>query len=293
MPPRKHQHASLWRQVDICNSEALAEAVRQFSPEVVLHFGARTDLEGRRIGDYEANIKGVEALIASLSVLPALKRVVFASSRLVCRIGYQPLHEADYCPSTPYGESKVIGEQLVRSRTASIPAPWLIVRPTSIWGPWFEEPYKTFFMSVIKGRYVHPGKEPIYKSFGYVGNTVHQIQRLLEAPAADVSERTFYLADYPPIEVGRLAEAIQQAAGTARIRRVPPGVLRLAAGVGDVLKYLGMQNPPLTSFRLDNLLTPMVHDLESLSRIVGDLPYSMEEGVRHTVDWLRSRGEIR
>ena len=44
---------------------------------------------------------------------------------------------------------------------------------------------------------------------------------------------------------------------------------------------------------MNNLLTPMVHDLAPLEKIVGPLPYSMDAGVAETVKWLRSQGEMR
>ena len=28
---------------------------------------------------------------------------------------------------------------------------WIIVRPTSIWGPWFDVPYKNLFDAILKG----------------------------------------------------------------------------------------------------------------------------------------------
>jgi nucleoside-diphosphate-sugar epimerase len=167
-----------------------------------------------------------------------------------------------------------------------------LVRPTSIWGPWFDVPYKTFFLSIARNRYVNVRGQVVDKSFGYVGNTVHEIERLMSAPADRVSGRTFYLADYPPINVGEMAEEIRQRLGAPPLRTVPRAILDPAAKAGDVLKRLGWRNPPLTTFRLDNLVTEMVFDLAPLQEIVGDLPYSMEEGVRLTTDWLRARGEV-
>ena len=89
-----------------------------------------------------------------------------------------------------------------------------------------------------------------------------------------------------------MANIIQHELGVAPIKTVNTSILRSAAWVGDCLKAFGWRNPPLTSFRLSNLLTPMVHDLTPLQAIVGELPYSMEEGVRITVDWLRAQGEV-
>ena len=165
------------------------------------HLAARTDLGGATLADYAANTRGVENLIDAASSSATIRRVMFASSRLVCKIGYQPAADDDYCPSTVYGESKAIGERVVRARAASAAWDWIIVRPTSIWGPWFGVPYRVFFDAVARGRYVHPRGRRIAKSFGYVGNTVHQLLALASAPSADLHARTLYLADYPPIDV--------------------------------------------------------------------------------------------
>lgn len=291
-PPRNPAQRPYWKNVDLLDSANLYRALHEFEPDVILHMGARTDFDGVCLSDFAANTVGVENLLAAIEGVGSLRRIIFASSRLVCRIGYQPKNETDYCPSTVYGESKMLGERLVRDAGNRIPCPWIIVRPTSIWGPWFEEPYKTFFLAIARGRYVHPGSRQILKSFGFVGNTVHELQGLLEAPADLVSGRTLYLADYPPIDVAVMANAIQQELRARPIRTVSVGLLRLAGWGGDCIKTLGWRHPPLTSFRLNNLLTPMVHDLEPLQAVVGALPHSMEEGVRITVDWLRTQGEI-
>jgi nucleoside-diphosphate-sugar epimerase len=290
--PRNRAHQEFWRFADLLDGESLQSLIRDFDPMVIIHMAARTDLDGSSIDDYAANTIGVANLIAAAAGAPSLQRIIFASSRLVCRIGYTPKDEFDYCPTTPYGQSKVIGEKLAREAFAQLRCVGLIVRPTSIWGPWFEVPYKTFFLTIARGRYVHPGKATILKSFGFVWNTVHELDRLMVAPADVVAGRTFYLADYPAIDVAVWANSIQRALRVAPIKRVGIGTLRAAGWVGDCLKACGWKNPPLTSFRLDNLLTPMVHDLAPLQAVVGQLPCSMEEGVRVTVEWLRAQGEV-
>jgi len=290
--PRNATHEKYWYKSDVTDRSSLTAFVRDFSPEFIVHMAARTDLDGRSVDAYRANTLGVQNLLAAIEGMPSLQRVIFASSRLVCRIGYQPRDEFDYCPSTRYGESKVIGEKIVRDAASRIPCPWLIVRPTSIWGPWFDIPYKTFFLSIAKRRYVHPGSGQILKSFGFVSNTVHELQSLLDAPATAVCGKTFYLADWPPVDVAGMANSIQRALSIPPIKTVNHRVLRVAARLGDALKVVGLQDPPLTSFRLNNLLTPMVHDLEPLRAIVGELPYTMDMGVSITIDWLRARREL-
>ncbi len=290
--PRNIAHEKFWRKVDLLDLSELEKTIRAFDPEYIYHMAARTDLDGKSLDSYAANTIGVSNLIRSASGLSNLRRIIFASSRLVCKIDYQPKDEFDCCPTTFYGESKVVGENIVRESKA-IPCSWIIVRPTSIWGPWFDIPYKTFFLTIARGHYVHPGNRTIEKSFGFIGNSVYQLQKLMSAPADKVNGKTFFLEDYPPINVREMAEFICETMGVATIRTAPLAALKIGAMVGDILKLTGWKNPPLTSFRLNNLLTNMVYDSAELEALVGELPYTMRQGIAETVEWMRVRGEIK
>jgi nucleoside-diphosphate-sugar epimerase len=286
--PRDPKHAKYWRRVDLLDRATMVATFAAYKPNLVLHLGARTDLdENLDMRGYAANIDGVANVIEAVRQAGSVERTLFASSRLVVEIGYTPKSEVDYKPSTLYGESKVQGEKLVRQAADSF-GPWTIVRPTSIWGPWFDVPYKQFFESIEKGTYVHPGRHNPRKSYGYVGNTVYQIERILEAPVEKVNGRTLWLADYPPLHLRDWADKIQRALGAKPIRTAPLPLLKLAAAAGDVAKVVGWNNPPLTSFRLNNLITEMVYDTSELENVVGPLPYSTEQGVDITTGWLRT-----
>lgn len=287
LPPRCAAHSALWTRADLTDRAALIAHFTAFQPEYVYHLGARTDMHGTALSEYRANTDGTSHLIdAANAVSHSLRRVIFASSRMVCPIGYQPSSPLDYRPPNPYGESKVVGERLVRA--AKLNCEWLLVRPTSIWGPWFGVPYRDFFDAVSRGRYVHPKGRRIRKSFGFVGNTVFQLQQLMQAPAAAVHQQMFYLADYEPIEVREWGGMIARAFGVSAIREVPIGLLRAGARCGDVVQALGWKNVPLTSFRLDNLLTEMLHDTATLEAVCGPLPHGVTDAVSRTVTWMRT-----
>ena len=100
--------------------------------------------------------------------LSCLKKIIITSSMLVCKGGYQPLNQVDYKPNTIYGESKVITEKIVWDNLPN--CDWAIIRPTSIWGPWFSVPYRNFFEMIISKKYFHIGDEACTKTYGYVGN---------------------------------------------------------------------------------------------------------------------------
>jgi len=286
--PRNKTHNEYWIEGDILDFTALKVSVENYDPDYIVHLAARTDLDGATVDDYPANIEGVSNVIDSLQVSKSLKRVLFASSRLVCKIGYQPESEDDYKPTTAYGESKVLGEKIVRDRARDIPCPWMIFRPTSIWGPWFDVPYKDFFMMILNGRYVHPSGKRIRKSFGYVGNSVFMIDKFLACDANFIHGKTLYLTDYPELEVKEWASLIATKSGNKPPRDVPYFILKLAAVCGDGLKVCGWKNPPLTSFRLENLLTEMLHDTKEVKGICGKLPFNLETGVDATLEWINN-----
>ncbi len=284
-PPRNPANAGVHRPVDICDRAALQAAFDDFRPDAVIHLAARTDLLGSGLGDYAANIEGTAALLAVLETQAQLVRTLYASSMLVCRLGYQPATPTDYAPNTAYGASKVEAEKLVR---AADPGRQRIVlcRPTSIWGPWFGEPYRNFFDAVVGGYYIHPDGASTRRSYGYVENAVAQIDALMAAAPAALGDEVYHLADYAPVDIGHWADMIAAASGRRRPLRVPLALLRLAARAGDGLKALGWARPPLTSFRLGNMVTDAVLDTGPMQALCPQLPVGIAEGVARTVAWM-------
>lgn len=289
--PRNKAHREFWKECDILDYPLLDRIVKGFQPTHVVHLAAKTGLSRKNIREFAANIDGVSNLIKSLKQVSCIERAIFTSSLLVCEMGYVPQSDTDYRPTTLYGQSKVEGEKIVRS-AGNLPFNWVIVRPISVWGPWQEEPYINFFKSVARNFYFHIGSGHYRRSMGYVENMVCQFHKLLLAAPEKVNKQTFYLGDDKPVDIYNLAHEIKTILGTADIYHMPLWAARLAAAIGDVLKMLGCQRFPLTSFRLKNIRTEYVFDLSAVMEITGSLPYDFKTSVRRTVEWMRSCGEI-
>lgn len=283
--PRNKAHLKYYKCVDLLSKTELTSLIEEFKPDFVYHLGARTDLDGKDENDYLANTQGLKNIISACDSAGSVKRVIFASSRLVCEIGYKPSNYDDYRPTTAYGKSKVDGEIIVKSLPEKNWS-WVIVRPTSIWGPWFATPYRNFFDAVARNVYFHPGTEAIPKSFGYVGNSVFQLYQLMHAQDAKVDGKTFFLGDYQPIDVLDFANNISESFSAKRPKSLPLFLLKFLAASGDVLERFG-KRAPLTSFRLSNLRTPMIYDFDDLSHVVGLLPFSSKQGISETVRWMK------
>jgi nucleoside-diphosphate-sugar epimerase len=281
----RHRH----QRIDVLDEVSLTKTIERFRPTHVIHLAARTDLRGYQISDYEVNYLGVENLISALNSVASSARCLFFSSRLVFKIDSPPRSTFDYSATTMYGISKVVSEIAVRGWSGD----WVLVRPTSIWGPWFETPYRDFFETVRRRRYVHPApRREIRKQFGYVENATYIVTQLLKAPSKSVSGRVFWLADYDAIEVGSWADAIAHEYTMPPVHSLNVRLLRVAAKLGDVMDSAGKPTP-LTSFRLDNLLTDMTYDMTETEDVCGPLPFSWREATRQTAAWMQGPDGIR
>jgi nucleoside-diphosphate-sugar epimerase len=271
---------------DILDLDKLCSIVSRYQPDIVVHLAARTDLdENEDLEGYAANSRGTKNLVQAIVNAGSVSRALFTSSQLVCRVGYIPRSDTDYKPSNLYGESKVLTEKVVReSRLSSIT--WCILRPTTIWGEGMSAHYQRFLGMVKNGRFVHIGRKPLYKSYGYIGNAIHQYRCFIEAPDSLIHGKTFYIADYEPLSLREWVDSLASEFGGRTIKTMPISVARAAAWMGDVVNRVGFNGFPFNSFRLNNILTEYTFDMSSTENVCGPLPFTVKEGVSRTAGWF-------
>lgn len=280
--PKNKKHIQFWKEIDINNFKSTQKIILEYEPDYIVHLAARTDLEGITLDDYKTNILGVENLMKIANELTSLKKIVIASSMLVCYGGYYPKHQFDYRPSTVYGESKVETENIVWEN--QLLCDWAIIRPTSIWGPWFGIPYKNFFDMILSKKYFHIGNKGCTKTYGYVGNAIYQIEKILFSETKDESKKVFFIGDNPATNIEEWGDEIATELGF-KITKMPYFIIKVAAFFGDCLKLIG-GNFPMNSFRLHNMTTDNIIDLKNTYEIAKTLPYSRKDGVRETLKWI-------
>ena len=118
--PKIETQTKYWNQIDLRRHDDVVSAVESFAPDYVIHLGARTDLNGTSLQDYDANIGGVRNLLDAIEKVGSVKRAIFASSMYVCEPGYMPKDFEDYAPHTLYGESKVETEKIIKAADPNI-----------------------------------------------------------------------------------------------------------------------------------------------------------------------------
>ena len=269
---------------DLLVSQQIRSAVDSFAPAVVFNLAAQTDASPGP-ADFPVNAAGVENLVNAVATSKTVERAFWMSSQLVCSVDYRPKHDEDYHPDSRYGESKVRGEQVVRQSDGGGKC-WTILRPTPVWGPGMRGHYLRLLRMIRSGIYFHVGSQPVFKSFGYVENTVDQMASLTEADKAAVNRLTFYLADSNPIEIRNWCEQFARQFGT-RIPTVPLPVARLLALCGDAIQAAGVKNFPFTTRRLKNIRSSYLFDTRPIEAIAGPNRVDIKEGVRRTARWLQ------
>lgn len=274
---------------DLLDIAKLGEVVEQVRPQVVIHLAAKTGLKvvPRGSPHFSTNTKGTQNLMDVLERCGSVRRVIYTSTKYVFR-GKGSAQPRVYEPNTSYGESKVAMEEMIWERDGACPE-WMIVRPTTIWGPGMSPHYCRFVKLVAKGWFVYFGRKEVRKDFGFVGNVAFQLVRLIEAEAPKVHRGIFYLGDYETITIRKWAEGFRKYFRARKIFTVPKGIVIVGAWVGDLLVYCGKRKFLLTSFRYRNLTEDDLCDMGPTRDVCGSLPYTFDEAIADTGKWMKTK----
>ena len=134
------------------------------------------------------------------------------------------------------------------------------------------------------------GKSLATKTFGFVGNTVLQIDALLFCKKDLLIPEVFYLGDNPPLNIGDWADLITDNLGLKKSPSLPMFLMKILTIFGDILEKFGLTFP-LTSFRLLNLTTCNVINLSYIYNILEKKAYKTEQGITLTINWLEEINE--
>jgi len=284
-----HFNKILFFKCDIMNKKNLLKIFREISPRLVIHLAARADLIGKNINYYKENYVGTKNIIDCANLVPDIKRVIFTSTLLVNKIGENIKGQFSfYNPNTKYGESKALMERIIRFSSCKFQ--WCIIRPTTIWGDNIKNHFNTLLNLIQKKLYFHAGHKKIYKSYGYVKNSVLQIYQLAHTKNNLFDRKTYYISDYENIELSQWINKISNLlVGKNVLITLPVFLLRLLAIIGDFFLIFGFKKFPIQSFRLNNILVNFNVDTAPLKKVCGKLPYNSDEAILSFVNSYKSK----
>ena len=270
--------------VDILNTEELRSALDFGNIEIIYHLAARTDLDGKGLDDYRVNFQGTVNVIEAIPTRNKIQRFVYYSTQLVVGLFNETrfINENEpYRTKTFYGESKIKGEKMVQEFCQKKNIFYTIIRPTSVYGPWGKEPYRSFFQVIKKRSYFHLGKASNLVSWVYVKNLVNLT--ILCSLAKDARDEIFFGNDFHPYT---MREIVEEVASYYKIKilTVPSILVTIIAYGFGVFKLFGIK-VPIYPFRLRNIKSNSCFDIQKSVNLGYTPQYNLKRGIRETLDW--------
>ena len=247
----------------------------------------------RRARDYfDVNQKGTEAILAGgVKHRSQLKKFVLISSLAAVgpsRDGILADEDTQPAPVTPYGRSKLMGEEAVRAVGDLLPS--TIIRPPAVYGP---RDYGVFeFFKMIKGG-IFPmiGSRENRVSLVHAGDLADGIILAGESEAS--TGRTYFISSEEAYPMTEVAELIAKILGTRpRKFTIPKPIAYAAALAGEAVASLTRKPPVINRDKVTDLSQACWGC--SIDRAKRELGYSqqvqLEDGLRETVAWYKREG---
>lgn len=196
---------------------------------------------------------------------------------------------APYNPGDLYQETKLEAEQLVRSRAGTSGTEIVVVRPCSMYGPGDLRMLKMFRM-LAKGRFFKVG--PCRENFhaGYIEDVAEGFVRAATTPGID--GEVFIVGGEGFLPLDEYIDTAARVVGALPPKvRVPYGLMHGAAWACERLFVPLRVEPPLHVRRVRFFRNNRAFSIEKARRVLGFEPkVGLEEGMRRTVDWYRTKG---
>jgi nucleoside-diphosphate-sugar epimerase len=209
---------------DLTAPATLEAAIADAAPDAVLHLAAEIASQRSEAKVRAVNVDGTRALLEACSAAGLRPRIVFTSTVVTGDAGGRLLTEDAPLPViTPYGRSKQDGEQMVMASGL----PWVIVRPSHVYGPggWYAEE--------LVARLRQPGRFCVIGDGANLWDVVHVddvVTALMYAMTAAPAGELYHCADDEPITYYDFMALTAQTLGLGAPRRIPQALARVLAG---------------------------------------------------------------
>ena len=192
-------------------------------------------------------------------------------------------HESTPHPVTDYGRSKLKAESYIRSKAN---LPFLIFRPTAIFGPRDKELLRVF-KAVKSGIGAKIGSKPQYLSFIFVKDLSKMI---IDALASPIVSESYFVSDGKTYEAKTFNGIIAKALNKNIISlQIPVALLKVVAGCNEIYSRISKKSSVLNMDKVNELKARnWACDINKQIMDFGFKPStSLQNAVNETVSWYR------
>jgi nucleoside-diphosphate-sugar epimerase len=184
--------------------------------------------------------------------------------------------EAKAKPITHYGNSKLLAEKYILSKSIPEGKRVYILRPCMIHGPGNKGNLNLLYSFVSKGLPWPLGLFVNFRSYLSIENLCFIIKELIERE--DIPSGVYNVADDVPLSTNEVIELIAESRGKkANILKLNTNIIKVLARIGDYLKL------PLNSERLQKLTESYVVSNAKIKFVLGKpFPVSSNDGLIRT-----------
>lgn len=189
-------------------------------------------------------------------------------------------------PIEIYGKSKLEAELFI---TSLKDFPWLIMRPTGVYGP-REKDYYIFFKTINKGIEAYIGSSKQILTFIFVKDLVRVI---FDATLSSIIHKTYFVSDGHEYDTESFAAIAKKYLHKKTIKiTLPPGIVRQLAFLLERTYGLWGSIPTLNTDKFNVMKsTNWRCEIEPLQRDFGFFAhYDLDKGVKETVEWYKNEG---
>ncbi len=275
---------------DLCDPAAVEKAATNC--RLIFHLAAKTESLGLLTRDdvEAANVHGTEQVVQAAK-RAGVERLVFCSSVAVYgRVAKDRIlnEDTETNPDSPYGESKVRGEQIVLSARQREGLSVVIARISTVWGPG-NVSWLGLFRSIASGRFRLIGSGANRHHLADVSDVVEGLVSCGWANEAD--GHTYILSGPESVPLKTLVELVGEEVGVrdfqAPFPAAPLQIYRVLDGIA--VSLIGRKLP--RADRLALFLGDRTFDLSRARRELGYVPrIHPRETIHRMAEWYRAQG---
>ncbi len=192
-------------------------------------------------------------------------------------------------PVTKYGESKLMGERVVREQKS---IPFLVIRPTAVYGPG-ERDILINFKIINSGFEFFIGTQPQNLTFIYVKDLVTAIFNLINS---EIVNKCYFISDGQIYSKKVMGEIVAKELSKSVFRVSVP--LFLVKTIAFISEKIGKMQGKATALNLPKVkeleATNWVCDISDLQKDIAFSPiYTLQNGLPETIKWYRQQGWIK